>query len=216
METYTPKWLDKLEKPLGWIAIPNLAILLITMQAFGFLVTMSHPEWIQKLMLSPYAVIHRGEFWRLFTFLALPLSTHPLFVIFVLLFLYFILSTLEQFWGAFKTTFYVLMSILVMIFLSFTLGVPITDIFAFETSLFFAAATLYPENEILFFFFPVKMKWLAWVSAGFIIINFFQTNWLGKIYLLGVFSNYLIFFGPAMFRRGNSAYRRWVFKNKHK
>jgi len=132
----TQKWMRFLERRLGWIAVPNLAVILVTLQALGFLMVMSDPIWIGRLALVPELVL-AGEYWRLVTFLALPLSTSPLWVIFTLWFLYFVVNMIENEWGAFKTTFYVLISICLMIAFSFVFQYPITQIAGFESTLCF-------------------------------------------------------------------------------
>ena len=55
----------------------------------------------------------------LVTFLALPLSLSPIWAIFVLGFIYFTLNSIESRWGSFRTTLYVLISILFTIAFSF-------------------------------------------------------------------------------------------------
>src|SRR5947209_4082328 len=99
------RWLRSLERGLGWIAIPNLAIILVTLQALGFLMVLSNPFWAPRLALVPELVIG-GEYWRVVTFLALPLSTSPIWVIFTLWFIYFIVDMIEREWGEFQTTLY--------------------------------------------------------------------------------------------------------------
>ena len=91
-----PKWLRFLERRIGWIAIPNIAILLITLQALGFIAINMNPGFAAILALIPEAVLQDGEYWRLITFLAMPLSNSVLWMFFVLWFLYFILGTLES------------------------------------------------------------------------------------------------------------------------
>ena len=200
-----------LERKLGWLAIPNLAVILITLQALGFLFVMMDPIWILRLSMDPTLVL-AGEYWRLVTFLALPLSTNPIFVIFVLWFLYFVVSAIESEWGAFKTTFYVLISYLLMIAFSFTFQYPITQISGFESTLFLATAALFPEMEVqLFLFFPVKMKWLAWLTMALVLFNFIVGSWIERGYLLAIYSNYLVFFGPAQLYRIKQSQRRRKF-----
>lgn len=205
-----------LEKYLGWIAIPNIAVLLVTLQGLGFLMVMSDPIWINRLCLIPELVL-QGEYWRLITFLALPLSTSPLWIIFTLWFIYFVLGTIESEWGSFKTTLYVLVSLIVTICFSFIFNYPITQVSDFESTLFLAAATLFPETEILFsFVIPVKMKWLAILSGLFVGYRFLEVGLIGKIYLFAIYSNYLIFFGPQLINLIKQKARRKSFQRKFK
>lgn len=214
MTNSAPRWLRFLERNLGWLAVPHIAILLVTLQALGFLMVMQDPIWIDRLALIPENVL-AGEYWRLVTFLALPLSLSPIWVILALWFLYFVVNTIENEWGAFRTTLYVLISMLLTIAVSLTFGLAITDISEFQSTLFLAAATLYPEFEIrLFFAIPVKMKWLAWLTLAFLAIKVATTSWLGRLYLAAIYSNYLLFFGPIALDRIKHRVRRWNYHRK--
>ncbi len=210
----TPRWIRFLERRMSWLEIPNLAVLLVTLQAIGFLFVMMDPIWLPRFALIPEAV-KAGEYWRLVTFLALPLATSPIWVIFTLWFLYFVVNAIENEWGAFKTTLYVLTSVVLMIAFSFAFDFPITQISGFESTLFLASAALFPEMEILLFMvMPVKMKWLARLTMAFLAFNFVMADWMNRLYLVAIYSNYLLFFGPAHLYRLKMAYRRYDFKSK--
>jgi hypothetical protein len=82
-----------------------------------------------------------------------------------------------------------------------------------ESTLFLAAATIAPEYQILLFLvIPVKMKWLAWLTAAYIVWALIVGTWLSRLYLLVMYSNYLLFFGPYFFGRLWAFYRRQKFK----
>src|SRR5437660_254129 len=87
----TPKWLRVLERYVGWIAVPQIAVILVTLQVIGFVFILQNPAWVAILALNPAAVM-AGEYWRLITFLALPLSLSPLWLFFTLWFLYFVVN----------------------------------------------------------------------------------------------------------------------------
>jgi hypothetical protein len=209
--------LDRLEKHIGWIAVPNIAVLIITLQCFGMGVAVFRPEWRQMLVLDPDLVM-QGQYWRLLSFLSQAAPTHPLFLIIYFWFLYFILNILESHWGAFKTTLYVLISALAMITMSFVLRVQVTDIQYFTESFFFAAAALIPNYEIQLLFppIPVKMKWLAWIFLGLVGIEFLRAPLIGKFFIIGIFSNYLLFFGRLHYRQVKELIRKNKMKNKLK
>jgi hypothetical protein len=210
----SPRWLNRLERIFGWVAIPHIAVIFVTLQALGFLMLSADPIWLTRLALVP-ELVSVGEYWRLITFLALPVSMSLIWVIFSLWFLYFILNMIESEWGAFKTTLYVLVSILVTIGFSFTFDFPITNVSDFQSTLFLAAASLFPDYEIrLYFAIPVKMKWMAWLSIAFLFYKFFNSGSIGKLYLLAIYSNYLVFFGPAMLGQVKQWIRRENFKRK--
>ena len=208
------RWLKRLEKPLGWIAIPNLAVIVITLQALGFLFLLNNPIWAMRLALLPHAALH-GEYWRVVTFLALPLSPSPVWMFFVLWFLYFILNQLEAEWGAFRLTFYVLVSWALTVAYSLTFDYPVLQIGHFESTLFLAAAALFQEQEIrVFFAIPVKIKWLAWLTGVMVLYEFFRGEWLDRFYLLSIYAGFLLFFGPSATAQIRLAYRRWDYRRK--
>lgn len=209
-----PRWLDKLERHFSWIGVPNIAILFVTLQALGFLMLSSNPLWIERLALIPEGVF-AGEVWRVITWLALPVTQSLIWVIFALWFLYFILNAIESEWGHFRTTVYVLVSIVLTVAFSLATGYPVVEATDFQSSLFLAAATLFPDYEIsLYLIVPVKMKWLGWLTLAFVIFRFVSVGLLGKLYLLAIYSNYLIFFGPALYERIRNYVRRKNFERK--
>ena len=150
--------------------------------------------------------------WSLTFFSRMTGSSLPLWVVLFLWFLWFIGDGLEQAWGAFGLRFISCRNDRHdhrRIFLW-------SEFFQFMliASLFFAFARFYPDHVIyLFFILPVKMKWIAWVSAAFLLVRLrcrheFLSHGAG-----GAMANYLIFFGPkssttpvivAMSRRGAS------------
>lgn len=209
----TPKWLDKLERKMGWFSLPNLALYLIVLQVFGYVVVNLNPAARVKLILDPSLVL-AGEIWRLFTFLGMPMVdssgiTGILFMAIALFFLYFVVQTLEDTLGEFKTTFYLGMSVGLTILFSFATGIPIASAGFIEASLFLAAATLYPNTEILLMFvIPVKLKWLGWAVGAYMTYIFIVSPWQMQVYLAMVFSNYVVFFGYANYMELKSLLRR--------
>jgi len=210
----TPRWLTRAEKYLGWLAIPRIALLVVTMQAAGFFLVSTDSVWVERLALIPEAVM-AGEAWRLITWLALPLSTSPFWVLFTLWFLWFIINTIEDQWGAFKTTFYILFSMGVTIAYSMATGYPVVQAGHFQSTLFLAAAALFPEFQVmLFFVVPVKLKWLALLTIVFLGLEFIQGNWLSRFHMLSMLSGYILFFGPATLQRLKFMIRRRQYRNK--
>ena len=208
----TPKWIDWLDRRLPGFGIPNLALYLVGLQACGFLLTLANPNTLWLLFLDPSLVL-KGEVWRLVTFLAVPPPLSALWMVFALYFVYFIVSGIEEEWGEFRTTLYVLVAVLLTIAFSFIFQVPIYSTTKLASTLFLAAATIAPEHQILLFFIlPVKMKWLAWVSVAYIIFSLIVGSWLSRLYLLTMYANYLLFFGPYFAGRVKAFYRRKKFQ----
>jgi hypothetical protein len=209
----TPKWIDRLERLMPGLGIPNLALYLCGAQGLGFFLVLANPRALSLLILDPYSVLH-GELWRLITFLAVPLTLNPLWMVFALWFLYFIINGIEQEWGEFRTTLYVLVAVLLTIAFSFVFGCRIWSIIELQSTLFLAAATIAPDYQILLFFIlPVKMKWLAWLSVAYIIWSLIVGSWLGRLYLVVMYANYLLFFGPYFVDRLRAFRRRRKFQH---
>lgn len=210
----TPRWLQEVERHLGWLAVPNIASFLVGLQFIGFVLAYADPSWPWRLALIPELVL-QGELWRLVTFLAVPVSRSPFWILFVLWFLYFIVENIEAAWGEFKTTFYILISILLTIGFSLAFMVPIAYVGDLHSTLFLAAAALNPEFQILLFFMiPVKIKWLAWLTGAFILWRFVSGSCVDKLFLLAIYSNYLVFFGPYHYAQIKQIHRRWKFKQQ--
>jgi len=102
------------------------------------------------------------------------------FFIISLFFYYFVGSTLEREWGAGKFTIYYLMGVLLniiyglVLWFGFNMPVFLNPVFL-NLSLFFAMATLFPDLVIrIYFVIPVKIKWLAFLSAGFFAYDIIQ------------------------------------------
>lgn len=169
--------------------------------------------FLSYLYFDPSLVL-RGEVWRLISFIFIPSSTQLLWCAISLYFYYFIGSTLEQYWGAGKFTIYYLFGMLMIVlygFLIYLLGVRqgwlytyFFDSFYLNMSLFFAFAVLFPETTVLLFFFiPVKIKWLAYVDAALFLYNMikgmalFPANLVPLVALL----NFFLFCGGTLFER---------------
>ena len=209
-----PRWLRYLEKHLPWLALPRLAIVFITLQGLGFILTMSDSAWISRMALIPQ-LAKTGEPWRLMTFMAVPLSMSPIWMIFSLWFLYYIFNLLESEWGAFKTTFYTFTSILLTIAFSLTFNYPVFQISDFTSTLFLAAAALNPEQEVrIYMILPVKMKYLGYLTLAYLGYRLFQGSWMDTFFLLTIYSNYLIFFGPVLLSQVHQWQRRRNWRNR--
>lgn len=212
---FVPKWLERVERQMRWIGIPNLAAYLVGLQILGFLLVYVDQKWWELLYLDP-ALVLQGELWRLISFLAMPLSLHPIWMVFVLYFLYFIVNGIESEWGTFRTTFYVLVCVVLTVVFSFVFRWPIVSVAYLQSTLFFAAAAIAPEYEILLFLIlPVRLKWLALVSLVFVALAFVQGMWLDRLYLLTIYANYLLFFGPYHWWQVKQWQRRRRFRQQY-
>lgn len=162
-------------------------------------------------------LIMRGQIWRLFTYIFLPYSNSPIAFVITLYFYYIVGSVLEQIWGTAKFNLYYLfgvtLSTLYGVLLSLVLRleyIALSSVYL-NLSLFFAYATFYPDNMVLLFFFiPVKVKYIAVVNALFFLYNVFALTFPINLFPLMAILNFLIFCGPDLFyyiKRGVAASR---------
>jgi hypothetical protein len=192
------KILHRLERNFSWIAIPNLTIYLVLGQMLVWaLQTFAHYP-MEAIALYP-ALVAQGEVWRLITFAFFPPQMHPLFLVFAWLILFMMGNALEHFWGSFRYTLYVFSG------LAFTILATVIAIFIqpniqignlfISSSIFFAFAFLNPDYEFLMFFIlPVKVKWLAILSGGLLLVGFLMSSFIGKIVILAGVGNFFLFF----------------------
>jgi membrane associated rhomboid family serine protease len=113
-------------------------------------------------------------------------------------FLWFIGEGLERAWGSFRLTLYFVVGMIGTTIAAFLFGSNFSNGMLI-TSLFFAFARFYPEEIIyILFILPVKIKWLAWIYAAFLMLGFFLGPNSYRAALVAAFINYFIFFGPEI------------------
>ena len=177
------KFINNLERKFGRFAVHNLMVYIIGLNAVGLILyifsplTMIYLNWSMERILA-------GEIWRLVTFLLIPETTQPLmFLIYAVLY-YSIGQTLERTWGTFRMNLYVytgilgtiLAGILVYVISGGRVDMYTMNIQHLNTSLFLALALTYPDAQfLLFFFVPVKAKWLAAFYVFLDVYNIFIT-----------------------------------------
>ncbi len=199
-------FLDSLERRLGWIAIPGLIRIVVALTALVYLLTLVNPEYVSVLTLSPGRILH-GEVWRLVTYIFIPQSIgqpgsmmQPFWLFVALWFLFFIGERLESAWGAFRLTLYFLVGMIGTTIAAFLFGAQFSNAML-ASSLFFAFAHFYPDEVIyVFFVLPMKVKWLAWISAGLLLYGFVTNPMSYRMAMIAAFANYLIFFAPGLIR----------------
>ena len=200
-------WLDKLERRMGWIAIPSLIRIVVAFTALVVVLAFVNPHFLTVLALDPVAV-KDGEVWRLFTYLFIPSSPvrpgamlSPLWAVIALWFLWFIGDGLERAWGPFRLTLYFLVGMIGTTIAAFLFGAQFSNTML-AASLFFAFAWFYPDEVIyVFFILPMKIKWLAWISAALLMFGFVTNPLSYKVAMLVSLSNFFLFFGPEVFQQ---------------
>lgn len=203
MSLKTYSWLNKLERKFGRFAVPNLMNIIIMGMAIVFVMDMFVSPMTGKTPLSVLiyfdrdAIFH-GQIWRLLSFVFLPVDTSPFFVIFTLYFYWLIGSTLEGYWGSFKFNVYYIFGIIGTIISGLITG--FADNYYINMSLFIAFAMIMPNFQILLFFFiPIKIKYVAMFDAALMLLLFIVSDLSGKLAIAVSIINLLIFFGGDIF-----------------
>jgi membrane associated rhomboid family serine protease len=192
-------WLDKLERRIGFLAIPGLIRAIVIFNALVFVLVKLNPDYRFVLALDPARIRH-GEVWRLVTYIFLPQS-FSFWVIIALWFLWFIGDGLERAWGPFRVTLYYLVGMIGTTVAAFFFGSNFSNSML-TAALFFAFAHFYPDEIIyVFFILPMKIKWIAWAAAAFLFLGFAVGGIAYKMAMIAALSNYLIFFGPGVIRQ---------------
>lgn len=193
------KWLDRLERKMGNFYIPNLMkYLCLAMAGIYILEYLPLPRSAVQLLYFDRELILQGQIWRVFTFLFVPGFGSLLGAVLRLYFYYFLGTALERTWGSRKFNLYIFVGWLGCVICGFLMGFA-TNSFLY-TTLLLAFAVLYPEMEImLFFILPVKVKWIGWLTAAFLLYSLLVNPWIYKIALLFSLAPFLLFFGRDCF-----------------
>ena len=208
------RFLDKLERKLGFLAIHNLTLYLVVGQALAFIMIRIRPE-AYSLMVFNFDRFISGEVWRIFSFMLIPRDFSLIFIIFTLLILQMMGSALEQHWGAFRYNLYLLVGVLGVLIAGMVFPQHVIDSFYVLLSISFAFAYLYPNFELnLFFVLPVKMKWIALMLLGYALYDFANPSAVSqyqamanRVEIIGALINFPLFFGADIIRSMRSKKR---------
>lgn len=216
-------WIEKLERKFGRYATPNLMYYIVILYVVGFVLQLLNPSFYYQYLALNASEILNGQVWRILTFLVQPPSSSVIFMVFALYLYYMIGRELEYAWGSFRFNLYFFVGVLfhvvgaIVTYLVTGVSLPIGTGYL-NLSLFFAYATIYPNQQfLLFFVIPVKVKYLAWIDGAFFaytILQAFLPAYGGSIFgmyyhanALAAFVsllNFLLFFVSMQRRRGMS------------
>jgi membrane associated rhomboid family serine protease len=200
--------LARLERRLGRYAVPNLIVYVVAGMAIVWLLSQARPWALSRLDLDMGAV-RRGEFWRLLTFLFVPLGS-GYFVFLALYFTFWVGSRLEQHWGSFRFDVYYLLGALGAVAAAVVSGHGSNT--WIDSSMLLAFATIAPEETILIFFIlPLRVKWLGLFTAALMGYALVRGEWTERAAIVASSVNYLLFFGAywwGLIGRRNVAVRQ--------
>ena len=208
-------FLDKAERKYGKYAINNLSLYIIVAYVIGYILSLTGT--VDFLRLNPYEIVH-GQVWRIITWIIVPPSSLGIFTIIMLFFYYSLGRSLEMTWGAFRYNVYIFSgmiftfigAMLLYVFFAyasnnnpeevgFVISMYVTTYYV-NMSIFLVFAALYPNMQVLLYFFiPIKIKWMAILYAVLLVVEVIQIRSLPIIIIRGVILlasllNFLIFF----------------------
>jgi hypothetical protein len=191
-------WIDRAERKFGNLAIPGLLRYVAGFNALCFVLIKLNPHFQDLLGLVP-ALVMTGEIWRLVTYVFVPtiggLLPDWLVAAMYIYYLIWIGTGLEEAIGAFRVTLFYLLGMVGTTIAAFVTGAD-PGAYLLNTSLLFAFARFYPDTTIYFFFvLPVKVKWMAWITAAFLLLGFVGGPWVYRAAVFAALSNFLLFFG---------------------
>jgi len=150
-------------------------------------------------------MVLRGQAWRLVTWLFIPQQSGLLWVLVSLYFYYMIGTALENRWGTRRFLIYYVIGALANIAGAF-IAHAITG-YGFGTntylyySLFIAFAALYPDLQfMLFFFLPVKAKWLAALDLLYFLMAIIMGGTSLRLAAVASLVNVALFFGEDIYQ----------------
>ena len=190
---------DRLGRWLPWLGTSGVLKAVVLLNALTFLLIQIEPAYAGMLALIPEKIRH-GEIWRLVTYIFIPQAANWFWLFFLLLFMWFLASALEETWGALKLNVFYLAGMAGCTVAAFFFGGTSANTFL-NLSLFFAFASIAPNHEVfLFFLVRVRIKYIAWVVAGFFALQFTVLPLSAKMAALASLANYLLFFLPPFIR----------------
>lgn len=207
--------LQRLEKSIGFLAIPNITLYIVFLQSLAYVLGMVRPNLFERMLFIP-ELVAAGEWWRVISFVLIPPATNPIFLLFALYLFWLMGTALEAHWGTFRYNLYLLIAYVATIaagLVVYYAGGAVADEVGTNSyiggSVFLAFAWLYPNFTImLFFILPVQIKWLAlltWIFFGFRLLT---GSWLDQVLVLAAVLNFLLFFGKELILAARSGKRR--------
>jgi hypothetical protein len=217
--TWQTKFLRKFER----VAIPNVTGYWVAFQCLAMFLIWTKPEFVAMLQLDTGKML-AGEWWRLLTFLFMPVSLNPVLALFVLYFYWMMGNALEANWGVARYNLFLLIGAalnVVAAFLPVLAGRPGSGSnFYLMESVFLGFAALYPDYVIyIFFIIPIRVKWLAlvtWILLGVqLLFALGMRDFTDAAMIIASMGNFLIFFRReivARIKSGHTQMRRQIKK----
>ncbi len=210
--------LDKWERRFGKFAINGLMRYVVACYIIGYVIYYIQPSFLSWLTLEPVYIFQGAQIWRLVSWLLMPPSnTNIIFVVIMLILYYQLGSTLERTWGAFRFNLFIIGDVIISIIvalLMYLIGYygfhkliffgSSFSTFYINMSIFLAFSVAFPDQRImLYFFIPIKMKWMGLVYAVLMVYEFIAARYMpARVAIVASMATFLIYFlGSRNLRR---------------
>ena len=154
----------------------SIYILLFLTIAFFFLEVQDPPRFIALFSFDPAAVMD-GQLWRLFTYQFVQSGSGMFhmpaaFALFLNLFmLYFLGAPVEEEWGTAHFVAFYAISLVGTALAAWVLVIPLIGTFFVSYALLFVFATLYPDVVLYLIVIPIRVRWLALLALGLLVVG---------------------------------------------
>ncbi len=157
------------------------------------------------------------QIWQFITYVGFIQSTNIFFAFINVLFFYWVSSSIEGIWGSFKLFLFIFLMIVFKSIASFFLGIlPLEDGYHIIQCILIAIGFNFPDRVIyLFFFIPVKIKYIGYFTLGLVLITTFFSLIYGVSQFLSILSGYLpiLLFFKLVFATGDLSVKQ-IFKRQ--
>ncbi|MEM7699407.1 MAG: hypothetical protein AAF236_13500 [Verrucomicrobiota bacterium] len=215
-----------LEQKLGGLALPGILRWIVGFQLLsGALALFASEEFVQWIVFHRESIF-QGQVWRLVSWVFYPIIaplsfTSLLFILITVLFCFFISDGLEAEWGVFRVNMFIIACIVCLAVAGVLIptALSITSLsYLLFCSVFFAFATIYPDQVIhLFGVIPIKAKWLGVAKAALLVALIVSTKPLVSniAFTATGLLPYFIVFLPGFFAAARSASETKVRRHRY-
>ena len=185
---------------MKYVSFGMIAFYLASFFFQGTITVLGREQTFLGLLVLDRDALFAGQVWRLISYIFLPPDMSLLFLLLSVYLYYMIGTNLERQWGSARFNIYYLIGMFGTTVAALLVGFG-TNTFL-NYSLFFAFAALFPNVEFrIFFFLPVKVKYLAYLNAAFFAYSFVVGDWSVRAMILVSLLNFFLFFSGRVFLR---------------
>ena len=197
-------FIDRLERRFGWIAVPGVVKIIVAFQALIWLLNIFRENDLafHLLLFLDKDLILSGQVWRVISFILIPpvAANQPIFMLFAVIFTIFLGNMLEQIWGSFRLTLYLIGGIIGVVIAEFAIGFSnnVNPTYFIIESILFACAVYNPNYTIhLFGIIPIRLFLIALFGSALLFIDATQSLTAAGVILISLM-NFFVVFVPGM------------------